>query len=125
MRGVPGSGDASCGDADPERTGHGEGDRSGQGSGHDASGDRDLLHLHRLSGRLLFQGVVAQGVSRDQVDEWSGYPVYDESGSVAGPQRTLFRGSAGSIQVNGTCDAGTRIVQRSQCVPSRLTYRVQ
>jgi len=59
---VPGSSDASCGDTDPERTGHGERDGGRQGSGDHASGDCDLFHFHRLGGRFLF-GFVAQDVS--------------------------------------------------------------
>lgn len=75
MDGVSGSGDASCRQADAQRTGHGEGDGGRQGCGHDASGDRDLLHLDRFSGRaFLIGGLVVQDVSR--VVKWSGYPVY-------------------------------------------------
>jgi hypothetical protein len=64
--GVSGPGDTGGSDTDPDRPGDGERDGSRQCGGHDASGDRDLFHLHGFGGRGLLGVVgVAQHVSRE------------------------------------------------------------
>jgi hypothetical protein len=64
MDGVAGAGNASCGETDAQRPGHGERDRSRQGGGNDASTDRDLLHLDGFGGRFFLRVFrVAQRVS--------------------------------------------------------------
>jgi hypothetical protein len=69
VSGGAGSGDTGRSDADAQRTGHGERDGCRQGSGHDASGDRDLLHLDWFGWWAFGLGCV--GVAQD-VSWWCG-----------------------------------------------------